>query len=234
MTTESSSARPGSGQPPSLWFFRHVDPIDGLTEILFGLIMVSTFTLGAGLVIGDADDATTQLAIAIVGCNLAWGFIDGALYLLSSFLERSHKARLLDSVREAESHEDALAIIGRELDTKLETITSAEERRRLYEAIREKLVGVAPEPTRFAWSDLRGAFTLFGLTVACTVPAIAPLLLISDRFVALRVSNALLLGALFMVGFRWARATHGRPWVFGTLLLVVGLALDLLAVALGG
>jgi hypothetical protein len=35
------------------WLHRFIDPATSLTEILFGLIMTLTFTLGAGIVVHD-------------------------------------------------------------------------------------------------------------------------------------------------------------------------------------
>jgi VIT1/CCC1 family predicted Fe2+/Mn2+ transporter len=63
---------------------------------------------------------------------------------------------------------------------------------------------------------------------------VAPFLIVRDRFIALRASNLLLLLTLFLVGFRWARATNTNPWLFGSILLLGGLALVGIAMALGG
>ncbi len=47
-------------------------------EILFGLIMTQTFTLGAGLMAEEEGrDGARQLLIATAGCNLALLFIVG-------------------------------------------------------------------------------------------------------------------------------------------------------------
>jgi hypothetical protein len=50
----------------------------------------------------------------------------------------------------------------------------------------------------------------------------------------LRVSNAILLGLLFAVGWRAARHTLARPWIAGIVFLLVGLLLVALAIPLGG
>ena len=59
---------------------RYLEPSAILGEIVFGLIMVLTFTLGAGLVIAEGRDATREMLVAILGCNLAWGLIDAGMY----------------------------------------------------------------------------------------------------------------------------------------------------------
>ena len=74
---------------------RYLDPIDRLNEILFGLIMVLTFTLAAGLTVEDGPDAGRELLVAAIGCNLAWGIIDGAMYLMGRILEHSRRQRAI-------------------------------------------------------------------------------------------------------------------------------------------
>jgi hypothetical protein len=59
-------------------FVEHLDPGERMGELLFGLIMVLTFTLGAGLEMGDREE-TRDLLIAALGCNTAWRIIDSAL-----------------------------------------------------------------------------------------------------------------------------------------------------------
>jgi len=57
---------------------RVLDPIDRISELLFGLIMVLTFTGSLSVAGAGRDDVHTML-ISAFGCNLAWGIIDGVL-----------------------------------------------------------------------------------------------------------------------------------------------------------
>src|SRR5256885_2262829 len=59
---------------------RVLEPIDRVSEVLFGLIMVLTFTGSLSVAEAGRDDVRTML-IGALGCNLAWGIIDGVLYL---------------------------------------------------------------------------------------------------------------------------------------------------------
>ena len=43
------------------------------------------------------------MLIAALGCNLAWGLIDAAMYLLSTRGERAFAARTLAEVRDAQT-----------------------------------------------------------------------------------------------------------------------------------
>ena len=72
---------------------RYVDPATSLGEVMFGLIMTLTFTLGAGIIIEDEGrEGARQLLIALIGCNIAWGIIDAALYLVGQLLNRGRES----------------------------------------------------------------------------------------------------------------------------------------------
>ena len=78
---------------PARFAQRYLDPGDRLGEILFGLIMVLTFTATARATLGDSPDAGRQLLLAAVGCNIAWGIIDGGMYIMAAMLERAREAQ---------------------------------------------------------------------------------------------------------------------------------------------
>ncbi len=230
---ESDDQKPDA--PTGMSFVgRYLDPMDRLGELMFGLIMVLTFTLGAGLVVQEGKDSTVRMLLAIVGCNLAWGLIDGGMYLISCLFDRSRKARLLEAVQKAENDEAALAMVAQSLDDRLEPLASVDERNRLYGAILARLRNVDVEPTRVRKEDVYGAIASFVLVFSSTVPAVLPFLVFDNHRVALRVSNGLLLVMLFATGYLWARGTHSNPWVFGMILLLAGLLMVAIAMALGG
>src|SRR5262245_55144232 len=58
-----------------------LDPIDRVSEILFGLIMVLTFT-GSLSVAESGRAEIREMFVGAVGCNLAWGLIDAIFYLM--------------------------------------------------------------------------------------------------------------------------------------------------------
>ena len=72
----------GADAPHRGWYQRFVgqlDPSERLGELLFGLIMVLTFTLGAGIELAGDEDGARELLIAALGCNAVWGIIDAAV-----------------------------------------------------------------------------------------------------------------------------------------------------------
>ena len=62
---------------------RVLEPIERISEVLFGLIMVLTFT--GSLSAAELGRAEVRvMLIGALGCNLAWGLIDGIMYLMAS------------------------------------------------------------------------------------------------------------------------------------------------------
>jgi hypothetical protein len=204
--------------------------VDSLGEILFGLIMVLTFTLGAGL----AGGHERGLLLAAIGCNVAWGVIDAVLFVLGSRFERRRRNRFVRTVRRATDQDGALAAIRDEFDPELAALIEPADRERLYRAIHAsigKSTTALPVVTREDWM---AGLWVFVLVTATALPAALPFFLVRDPQLALRLSNALLVGLLFLVGFRWGRYIDLSPWRAGLVLAALGVALVLVAIALGG
>lgn len=217
------------------WVRRSLDPGQRMGEIMFGLIMVLTFTLTAGLSVSEGREGVRQLLIAAIGCNIAWGIIDGVFHVMGALFERGRLYRLAQALRTAPDPEAALSDVARELDPTLADVTTPETRARLYREI-VGIVSRAEVPkNRITRADLMGALASFWLVVLSTIPAVVPFLIFDDRpRFALRVSNGLLLALLYFVGHRWAKTTGGSSLLTGLGIMLVGGALVAIAVALGG
>ncbi len=214
--------------------FEQLTPGERLGELLFGLIMTLTFTLGAGVVVGTSEGASSSLLYATLGCNVAWGIIDGALLLLGRMFDRGRLARLGDAIARASNDHGALSVVAQELDDLLAPITSERQRLELYrDVVTHVRIGQRPA-ARLAREDFLAALAVFLLVFGATLPAALPYLLIEDVWIALRASNALLIGVLFYVGYRWARYTNFRPLVAALVVVGLSIALVSIAIALGG
>jgi hypothetical protein len=222
------------GDPEHTFLDRYLEPADRLNEVLFGLIMVLTFTLTAGIAIGESPDAPRELLIATIGCNLAWGVIDAAMYVMGALMERSRRAREIERVRTAPDDATARRIVAHSTENTLAASASAEDRERLFRLIRDAARQSPPERLRIRREDLQGGLASFFLVVLSTIPAAIPFLLIDEPRRALRVSNLVLIALLFAVGQRWGRHAYVNPWGAGFAFLGVGLALVAIAIALGG
>lgn len=217
------------------WVERSLDPGERLGEILFGLVMVLTFTLTAGLTVSEGREGVRELIAATLGCNIAWGIIDGVFYVMGGLFRRGQRHRLARAIRATPDQDAAMALVAEELDPSLAEVSSSGERRRFYGDVVRMVKRLPEEKIRITGDDLRGAIASFWLVVLSTIPAVLPFLIFRDqpRF-ALRVSNGLLIALIFVVGFRWARYTGGSGWRIGFALALMGAGLVAIAVALGG
>jgi VIT1/CCC1 family predicted Fe2+/Mn2+ transporter len=213
---------------------KHLDPASRLGETLFGVIMVLSVTLTVGLNVSEGKEGVRELLYAAVGCNIAWGIIDGIMYVMTRLTERSGRAHLINSIREAGSHDAALEVIRGAVEPVFGEVADKEELEALYRSIHRNVSGREHEWASIEKEDLFGALASFWLVVLACFPAVVPFLIMSDPMVALRVSNLLLLATLFVIGVMWGDHAHTNRIVSGLAMLAIGLALVGIAIALGG
>jgi len=79
---------------------RVLDPVDRASEILFGLIMVLTFTVSLNAAEAGRSDVRAML-VGALGCNLAWGIIDAVMFLMGTKGERALASRIVRAIQEA-------------------------------------------------------------------------------------------------------------------------------------
>jgi hypothetical protein len=210
---------------------RVLDSIDRVSEVLFGLIMVLTFTGSLSVAEAGRDDVRTML-IGALGCNLAWGIIDAALYLMGTLAERGRALMTFEAVRGADDPQHARRLIADALPPLLASILEPAELASMHERLSQ-----LPEPprrARLSKDDWLGALGVFLLVFLSTFPVAVPFLIFRDAVPALRVSNAVAIGMLFIAGYAYGRITDRHPWVIGIVMVMLGGALVALAIALGG
>jgi len=212
---------------------QYLDPTDRLDELLFGLIMVLSITLGVSLA-ADAASRTSTVAWTILSCNLAWGLIDGGMYVVTSLFTRGHQAKLMQTLNSAANADEQLATIGAALDDRLSPLTSPEERHTLYLKIAQRVRGAPVPQTHVVVEDLYGALATVWLTILASIPALVPFLFYADRFTAARVSNACVLLSLFAVGYLFSRECNANPWRVGLATVMFGAIMVAIVVSLGG
>jgi hypothetical protein len=74
--------------------------MERISETLFGLIMALTFICSLGVATTGNIKVHTML-IGALGCNLAWGIVDGGLYLLARINDRGGRILTLRALRQA-------------------------------------------------------------------------------------------------------------------------------------
>ena len=212
------------------WPKRILDPMDRISEVLFGLIMALTFTCTLGVAAAGHIEVRTML-FAALGCNLAWGIIDGCVYLMARLNQRGRAIVNWRAVRDTADASAAQRIVADALPPLLASITEPAQ----LEAMRQKLRQL-PEPARprLTRSDWLAALGICLLSFLSTFPIVIPFLLIADVRLALRVSNAIAIAMLFLCGFMFGRYAGFRPLAMGLSMIAVGSALVGVAIALGG
>ena len=70
---------------------RLLDPVDRVSEILFGLIMAVTIVGSLSVATAGRNDVSVVLWGAL-GCNLAWGLVDAVMFLVRTATERTRNS----------------------------------------------------------------------------------------------------------------------------------------------
>src|SRR5437764_10314670 len=125
---------------PDKTFKRVLEPIDRVSEVLFGLIMVLTFTGSLSVAEAGHEDIRTML-IGALGCNLAWGIIDALLYLMQSLAEKGRALMTYRAVRGLSESEQARGLIAGALPPLIASVIQPGE----LDAVHQRLKQL-PEP----------------------------------------------------------------------------------------
>jgi VIT1/CCC1 family predicted Fe2+/Mn2+ transporter len=209
---------------------RLVDLPSRITEVVAGIIMALTFTGTLSAAEGGQAAVRTML-FAALGCNAAWGIVDGVLFMTGRQAERGRRKRLLRVVQRSRDAQRARRVIADALPPVLASITTDEE----LESMRTRLA--AMEPPQRKWlelNDVLGCVFVFLLVFLSTFPIAVPFLIFDEQRLALRISNGIAIVMLFMCGLRLGHYAGHRPWGMGLLMAALGAVLVVVTIALGG
>ena len=212
-------------------FTRALEPISRVSEVLFGLIMVLTFTGSLSVADAGRDDVRAML-IGALGCNVAWGIIDAILYFMGGRADKSQALATFRAVRKAADPQEGQRLIAEALPPVVaDALLPAD-----LEAMRRRLVEIAEPPAhpRPDNEDWRGALAVFLLVFLSTFPVTIPFMLMDGVAPAMRVSNAIAIVLLFGTGYAYGRIVGRSPLWTGFTMVVLGAALVALTIALGG
>jgi hypothetical protein len=210
---------------------RVLEPIDRVSEVLFGLIMVLTFT-GSLSVVESGRADVREMLIGALGCNLAWGFIDGVFYVMGCMAERGRGLLTFRAVRQATDKTTAQRLIAGALPPLIASVLQPAEFDSLWQRL--KAVPEPHHPVRLPKEDWLGAVGVFLLVFLSTFPVVIPFLFMKDITLALRVSNAVAITMLFLSGYTFGRITGRHPVWVGIAMVVFGSILVSATIALGG
>ena len=207
-----------------------LDPVDRISEIIFGLIMAVTIVGSLSVASAGREDVRTSL-FAALGCNLAWGLVDAVMYLVQTLTERTRNlalARRLIGLAPG----DARRVIAEDLPPHVAALAGPEELDGMHRRLNELTLPLRPRLER---DDYVAAIGIFLLVVIATFPVVVPFIVISDVVLAMNLSRALTLAMLFFAGLMLGRhASHARPIRTGLAMAILGAILIAAVKALGG
>src|SRR5688572_12959717 len=150
---------------------RLLDPVDRISEALFGLIMVLTSTNTLSVATAGRAEIGTMI-IGALGCNLAWGVIDAALYLMGLLEERGRDIRMLRDVRQTATADEADRLITDIMPKSLASVISPGE----VSSLRQRVLDL-PEPVsgpRLGKPDAVRALAICLWVFVSTFPVVIP------------------------------------------------------------
>jgi VIT1/CCC1 family predicted Fe2+/Mn2+ transporter len=210
---------------------RVLEPIERISEVLFGLIMVVTFTGSLSVATADQAEVRTML-LGALGCNLAWGIIDAVFYLMGSLAEKGRNLMTYQAVRKATDPQKAQQLIADALPSVVASVLQPAELGAMQERLKQ--LPEPPERARLGKDDWLGAIGVFLLVFVSTFPVAIPFIFMQNAALALRLSNLIAIVMLFMLGYAFGRYSGRNPWLAGILMVIIGAILVGITKALGG
>ena len=210
---------------------RVLDPIERASEILFGLIMVLSFTCTISIAEAGREELRS-VVIGAIGCNLAWGIVDAVMYLMSLMIERARQQKIALAVRASADAEQGKRLLAEAMPEPFDELFEEQA----LEAARRKLVAL-PEGSKrpkLTGRDYRGALGVFLLVFISTFPVVVPFVCFSPLARAMRISNGVAIVMLYAAGHMLALHAGLRPARTGWAMVAVGVVLVGITIALGG
>lgn len=215
-------------------FIRYIGPVDTLQELVYGLVMVLATISTVSVVIGVNNVSRETMALTALGVNLTWAMADMVIYMVTEKYDISRRRRLTRAISTGQMGDRTMEVIERELEGTIVGDMDPADRRRIYQEILRS--GSRASEVR-SNNDLRllyGGMSYFTITLVPAVVVVVPILLISPLELAIPCSSLLAAGLLFLTGYAWApHAGMGRLST-GLILLLVGIAITLATLVLGG
>jgi hypothetical protein len=143
--------------------------IDRTSEVLFGLIMVLSFT-GAISASTDAREDVRELLWAALGCNVAWGLVDAIMYLMNVAVERGHAIQVVKKIHASTSSDDAGQILKDEMQPVIAGLMTPAE----LSELGSRLKSISPPSRKHVITvhDLWAGIQIFLLVFLCTFPVV--------------------------------------------------------------
>ncbi len=205
-----------------------LSPSDRHSEILFGLIMVLTITGTVGLETGSRKAVLS----AGIGACIAWGIVDGIIYVYGNLLERGRIALAAQEASTCREEGCDLRKIKEELEDTIVDTLSEREKHEVAMHIKERLKPVENH-THATKEDIQGGIAAGMLVFLSGIPVLLPFLFL-DGIWAMRLSSIIGFILLFAIGYRWGGYIGRSRFWTGITMMGVVMVITGVVIALGG
>ncbi len=202
-----------------------------IAEILFGLIMVLTFTGTISVSTADKKEVK-ELLWAALGCNFAWGLVDGIMYLMDKIISHAHDVNQLNRIKLSKDAAEWRGIIKENFSPLLVHLMDDKEIDQISAKLKD-LPELSLKKTLIL-KDFLVAGQIFLLVFLITLPVAIPFLFIPEVAMAMRISNGIALLLLFLGGFSLGRYAEIKPFPTALAYTAIGIFLVAMTMALGG
>jgi hypothetical protein len=208
-----------------------LDPIDRQSEVMFGLLMTLTFTGTMSVALGSGA-TVRDILLAALGCNIAWGIVDATVYLLTTAAGRARDRAQAAAIRNAPESE-AIGMLRAMLPEPAGDQLTDAQAAAMLAWMRRHPPGDQPAAV-LRRADFGAALQVFLLVAGATFPPVLPFLLVESVPLAMRLSNAVAVGMLVLIGWNLDREMNIGHGLMRWIMPVIGAAMVAVTVALGG
>jgi VIT1/CCC1 family predicted Fe2+/Mn2+ transporter len=210
---------------------RLLNPIERISEIIFGLIMTLSFTCAISIAQAGRNDIRLML-IAAIGCNTAWGLVDAVMYTVTDLTQKGRNLAILNFLNKTTDAGKAREYIIEALPTEFSKLIGDDTLEQLR--VELKKIPESRMKIQIGGQDLKMALAVFLLVFLSTFPVVIPFILFHQVQFALRISNFMAVILLFLSGWFLGRYGSYNKIKMGLVMAFIGSILVLLTISLGG
>ncbi|MGC3948297.1 MAG: VIT1/CCC1 transporter family protein [Chryseolinea sp.] len=207
-----------------------MNPVDRISEVLYGLIVVLSFTGTVSVFTGHQE--IKKLLWAALGCNAAWGIVDAIMFLMDALINRGHLRSVINRVKASNDQKNIRTMLAEEVDPLVIHLLHNEEINRVIDRLKE--LPSTSKHSLLIWPDVVNAMKIFCLVFIGTLPVALPFAFFQDVSVAMRVSNGIAIAMLFVGGYFVASYAGFRRIPTALAYVAIGGFLVFITIKLGG
>ncbi|MFZ1342823.1 hypothetical protein [Thiothrix eikelboomii] len=211
-------------------FSELIAPDDQALETLSGIIL--TMSVLSTLQVASAQSIDTRsLVYAAIGSTIAWGFVDGMMYLVGTLMDRTRAYKVMRGLRSAASVLDFRQQLIAESPEYLVDRLSDHSLDKIQTFLQSEPLEHRPSLNR---DDLQTALLLWLVVVSASLPLIMPLVFIHDHVLAFRVTQFISVWIMFAMGYKLGTWLGVKSVKSGLLFAMIGILIAVVCIYLGG